>query len=286
MAPISNVRLAVVAIGCALALLAPARAAGQALEELRDDVRTSDPPAPPRAKSPPSHSQPDDPFDPNSSDDVWGSLILFGLVAPFVGPPWAIGDSYCESGYFAHFPYQHDNGYMIIGPALAEGQLYNWAVRGRAEYGTDFHHLDWVGGHLLAETYTRLGFDTDFRHIREDVPPGRFDSLWLGDANVVFRFAQSEYLVMRTGLGVNWLSDPKDTNTGFNFTYGGDFFPIRPWIFSGEIDLGTLGHATLVHFRTTLGVNLGPAEAYLGYDFYDIGPTQIAGLVAGIRLWY
>jgi hypothetical protein len=91
---------------------------------------------------------------------------------------------------------------------------------------------------------------------------------------------------MRTGLGFNWLSDPADKNAGFNFTYGGDFFPIRPWIFSGELDLGTLGHSTVVHFRTAVGVSFGPAEVYLGYDYYDIGQAQIAGLVAGLRLWY
>jgi hypothetical protein len=118
------------------------------------------------------------------------------------------------------------------------------------------------------------------------VPPGRFDSLWLGDGNIVFRFAQSELLVMRAGLGVTWLSDPADTNVGFNFTYGGDFFPIRPWIFSGELDLGALGHASVVHFRLIVGVNLGMTEAFLGYDYYDVGHTQIAGLVAGVRLWY
>jgi hypothetical protein len=35
-----------------------------------------------------------------------------------------------------------------------------------------------------------------------------------------------------------------------------------------------------------VGVNLGPVEAYLGYDYYDVGRTQIGGLVAGVRLWY
>lgn len=272
-------------IVCALMAFLPSFAGGQELEELRDGVRTSDPPAPREQSATPKARSYDDCCD-DDSDDAWGGLLLFGITAPFWGPPAWAGDTYSETGYFAHFPYQHDDGYMVIGPSLAESSLYTWAIRGRAEYGTDFRHLEWTGGQLLIETSPRWGLESDFRHIREDVPPGRFDSLWLGDANIVFRFAQSEYLVMRTGLGVNFLSDPIDTNAGFNFTYGGDFFPIRPWIFSGELDLGLLGHSSVVHLRSTVGVNLGMAEAYLGYDYYDVGRAQIAGLVAGVRLWY
>ena len=274
--------------GAAAALVPNTTARGQVLEELREDVRTDDP-APARDK-PPSRSNRDE-YDgdgccDDDSDDGWGSLLLFAITAPFWGPPAWAGDTYTETGYFAHYPYQHDDGYMIIGPMLPENELYRWAARGRVEYGTNFGHLEWTGIHLLVETSPRFGLESDFRHIREDVPPGRFDSLWLGDANVVFRFAQSEHMVMRTGLGLNFLNDPLATNTGFNFTYGGDFFPFRPWIFSGELDLGTLGHATAIHLRTTVGMNLHMVEAYLGYDYYDVGQTHIGGLVAGLRAWY
>src|SRR5262245_51222587 len=273
-------------LGSMLLWQLPAVARSQALEELREDVRTNRP-DPPREEPPPeTRSKSHDCDHCDDSDDGWGELLLFALTVPFWGPPVWAGDSYAETGYFAHFPHQHNDGYMIIGPALAEGELYRFALRGRAEYGTDFGHLAWTGGHLLLDTSSRLGLEADFRHVREDVPPGRFDSLWLGDGNIVFRFAQSELLVMRTGLGVNWLSDPADTNVGFNFTYGGDFFPVRPWIFSGELDLGTLGHTSVVHFRISTGVNLGMIETFLGYDYYDVGRTQLAGRVAGVRLWY
>jgi len=276
------------AIAAALvALWRPADAQGQALEELRDGVRTSDP-DPPRDE-PPRRDSRDDCYD-DSCDDgdaAWGGLLLFGITAPFWGPPVWAGDSYTETGYFAHFPYQHNDGYMLIGPAVADGELFRWGLRGRAEYGTDFGDIEWTGGHLFLDTSSRWGLESDFRHVREELPPpGRFDSVWLGDANIVFRFAQSEYLVMRTGLGFNFLSDPADSNFGFNFTYGGDYFPIRPWIFSGELDLGVLGHASVVHFRGTVGINRGLVEAFLGYDYYDVGPTQLAGLVAGLRVWY
>jgi hypothetical protein len=180
---------------------------------------------------------------------------------------------------------------MLIGPGEAVGlpgsrEPWPWAIRGRAEYGTDFDGLEWTGGQVLAETTWRWGIDADTRHVREQLLPAGHDSLWLGDVNVHFRFAQSPSLQMRAGLGMNYLSDPLGSDFGFNFTYGGDWFPVQPLIVSGELDIGTLGSSQLYHLRATAGANFGMSEAYVGYDYTDIGHTQIAGLVAGVRLWY
>jgi hypothetical protein len=150
----------------ALFLHLSAVAADQALEELREDVRTNRADSPPAAQPPARpRSHGSDECD-DDSDEGFASLLLFAITAPFWGPPVWVGDSYTETGYFAHFPYQHDDGYMIIGPALAEGEFYRWSLRGRAEYGTDFRNLEWTGGHLLLDTSSRLGLEADFRHIR------------------------------------------------------------------------------------------------------------------------
>jgi hypothetical protein len=65
-----------------------------------------------------------------------------------------------------------------------------------------------------------------------------------------------------------------------------DWQPVRPLVFSAELDLGTLGHASVVHVRSTAGVSWGVTEAFVGYDLYDIGSTQVQGLVAGVQVWY
>ena len=140
--------------------------------------------------------------------------------------------------------------------------------------------------YLLVEGTWRWGIESDVRHIHEEWLPAGQDELWLGDANVLFRFAQSESVQMRTGLGVNFLNDPIGTDFGFNFTYGGDWFPVQPLVVSGELDAGTLGSSHLYHLRGTIGANWNISEVYVGYDYYDVGRTQIAGLVAGVRLWY
>ncbi len=230
-----------------------------------------------------------DTYDEDGSDPTLGLAALV-VAAPFYGPAAMMMDSYNRPGYFAHYPYQYDVGYMLIDPPEAFGlegpcRPQWWAGRIRGEFGTGFDDLDWIGGRLLIDTTSRFGLDSDVRYVREDLDAGR-DSLWLGDANVLFRFAQSEFMQFHTGLGMNYLSDTVGSDFGFNFTYGFDFQPIRPLVFSAELDLGTLGHASVVHVRTTAGVMWGFSEAYIGYDLYDIGSTQVQGLVGGVQIWF
>jgi hypothetical protein len=273
--------------------------AAESLRQLREDVRTA------------SRSEPDPPRKRDRRDDdssVWDDdcddycedddgddnslFVLLGLAisSPFWGPAAAIGDDYGQPGYFAHYPHQYDCGYMLIDPLEALGmegpaEPHAWALRARGEFGTGFDDIDWIGGRVQLDTRWRLGLETDFRYALEDLGAGR-DDLWLGDANVLFRFAQSEHWQFRTGLGCNYLSDRFDSDFGFNFTYTADWQPVRPLVFAAELDLGFLGHASVVHVRTTAGVAVGVTEAFVGYDLYDVGSTQIQGLVAGVQLWY
>lgn len=303
-----------------LAWTAAPVAADETLSGLRDDVRTpsrnSDDSRPPRDDDDDDYdddddcddtddgwslwdlfaddscddeSEYDDPDDDDSGDSVLG-LAAIVLASPYWVPPTVLCDSFSQPGYFAHYPYQYDVGYMLIDPVEAFGiegprEPYWWAARVRGEFGTGFDDLDWIGGRVQLDTRSRFGIESDFRYVREDLDAGR-DTLWLGDANVLFRFAQSESVQFRTGLGFNFLADEIGSDFGFNFTYAVDCQPVRPLTFAAELDLGTLGHATLVHVRTTAGVVWGVSEAYIGYDLYDIGSTQVQGLVAGVQVWY
>ncbi|MBM82299.1 MAG: hypothetical protein CMJ78_17165 [Planctomycetaceae bacterium] len=103
---------------------------------------------------------------------------------------------------------------------------------------------------------------------------------------MVFRFAQSETVQFRTGLGFNWLEDDGHTDAGFNFTYGVDIYPSRPWVFSTTLDLGALGHSGLVHSRTTVGFQWKRLEVFTGYDFFKVGSAEIDGLISGLQIWF
>lgn len=232
-----------------------------------------------------------------AEDAFWlgvGKLALWTVTSPVWLPRALIDDTTLDPGCFARYPYRCDlDGYMAPDAEFMrqqypwlESDRYAWMVRLRGEYGGDFDDLSRAGGQLLFDTASRWGVDTEANYLHEQLPADRCDQLWLGDANVVYRFAQSPQLQMRTGLGLNWLSDEFGSDFGFNFTYGGDFFPADPWIVSAEIDWGTLGHAGLFHGRATVGVHFHRFEVYTGYDYLDVGDTQINSAVSGVRIWY
>lgn len=251
--------------------------------------------------------------------------IAFGVVAVGVGgtavavtsPLWVpkmIIERDSTGGFFPGYPYGDVPGYMITNERLREpdaipeceiaeddplAKYYNqdlmpprpphtrnWAGRIRFDYADDFDALDRIGGHLLLSTTSRFGLDTEMNYYREALPGGFHDHLWLGDCNVVYRFAQSDRAQFRTGIGFNWLDDPVATNYGFNFTYGADFFPRKPWIFSATLDWGNLGSAELFRFRTSAGLIVHRFEIYTGYEYLDIDNSQSGSLVGGVRIWF
>ncbi len=80
--------------------------------------------------------------------------------------------------------------------------------------------------------------------------------------------------------------DPAETNFGFNFTYGVDFFPVRPWVLSSTVDWGTLGRSGLFRFQATAGAVVHRVETYAGYEYLDLGSTQVNSLIGGVRIWF
>jgi hypothetical protein len=281
-------------VGCSAAL------SGQELSSLRHEVRTpreSTKPAPmpkerrrrdgSKKSSLVSFSSGTADCDDDEEDtlsEFFGSAFLAGLSSPFWAPRAVIGDDTLEPGYFLRYPYLHDRDGALSPDGYSVGSSRTWMLRSRGEYATDFDSLSKIGGALLFETASRWGIDSEFNYRREEIAPSN-DSLWTGDANLVYRFAQSEQLLMRTGIGLNWLADQSENDLGFNFTYAGDWFPTQPIIISHEIDWGKLGHASLFHGRITAGVNYHRLEVYTGYDYFDVGNTEISGMVGGVRLW-
>ena len=165
------------------------------------------------------------------------------------------------------------------------GKLPPWAGQFSTDYATGLNDLESVGGRLVLSTASRFGVEASARYFQERLPGDKHDALWLGDGNLVFCFARNEQMQWRTGLGLNWLSDPQQTDVGFNFTYGFDWFPRKPWVASAEIDWGNLGRSGLFHFRGTVGVLVNRFEAYTGYEYYDFDRVHSNALIGGVRVW-
>lgn len=212
-----------------------------------------------------------------------GPFLGMVLASPWWGPHVALDDSFADEALFPRYPYQDGTSGALSFDSHPPAGSRPWGGRFTAEYGTDLSGLTRIGGHYLIDTRSRFGIDTEFNSWREERPLGD-DAMWTGDFNVVYRFAQSERVQFRSGLGANWLEDHGRGELGFNFTYGVDLYPAQPWVLSSTIDAGTLGDAGTFHVRSTAGVLLKNLEFFGGFDYRRIGSADLPGLITGIRL--
>ncbi|MCE5268449.1 MAG: hypothetical protein LLG00_11240 [Planctomycetaceae bacterium] len=289
----------------AVIAVAPAHAQGR-LETLRDDVRNSNvggsAAAPRDDRSANEQDSQDTSSNTESSNSTssgtgegWqpsfdqfflgvGAAAGLAVTSPFWAPYTALGDALSDSRYFSPFPYDGDQfAYMTL---ISRETTRPWAAQFATDYGTIFDNLDAVSGRLVLSTTSRFGVDASAHYFEERLPRNRHDNLWLGDANLVFCFARNEQMQWRTGLGVNWLDDRQQADIGFNFTYGFDWFPAKPWVISAELDWGNLGRSSLFHFRSTVGAIVNRFEVYTGYEYYDFDRFHTNSLIAGVRVWF
>ena len=227
----------------------------------------------------------------NPFSELFGVVILSTVTAPLSIPILAAEDDYESAGYFPGYPYQDDlSGYIMVDRLSQHESIGSEPYPYSTQSSTDYTHysdeISKIGTRFLIDTTSRFGIDSEFSYWEESLPGGLRENFWSGDTNVLFRFAQTESVQMRTGIGFNWLSDDIGSDFGFNFTYKGDFFPIDPVIISAELDLGKIGSAALTHIRITTGVNWRHAEIFVGYDHLRLGETELDGLIGGLRIWF
>jgi len=245
------------------------------------------------------------------ADGLGGLCWLIGVTL-FKGPAWSVGDTWEGSEHrFLRYPYaERLPGAMWLAPCTElpgpdpEGQEWRglpatdssamvpapktrgWAGRFSLGESNDFDGLNRVNGLLLLEGLHRFGVQVGWNYLTEQLADNQQDSLWLGDATATFRFAQTEKVQLRTGLGLRWLADRTDSDFGVNFLYAGDFYPVAPLVLSTSLELGSLGEAFVCHGRVTAGLLLKRWELFGGYDWLRIGSVDLQGPVLGLRLWF
>lgn len=294
----SLLHVALVALAILAALSQSSTSAQGLLErargEVRDESDSSPAPSPPASSSNKSSKHHHDCDDDDSLDELYGHLFLLGaygvgavITSPWWGPHVMVDEGLAIPNYFPSHPYYADDaGYMLTSNGdWADECPRSMATRFAIEYGHDLDNLQSVTGRILWEHEKRFGVDGEIRYLQEE---GDFldDQLAIGDLNFVYRFVQSERLVMRSGVGINWLIDEHDAEAGFNFTYGGDLFPVKPLVISSEIDWGTLGDAEVFQWRGTVGAVFDHVEVYAGYRYYELEGVALDGLIIGLRTWF
>ena len=155
------------------------------------------------------------------------------------------------------------------------------------DYSFDLETVHKTSAYLLFESRWRWGIEAGFSYLQERFQNGESSThgIGIGDANIVFRFAQHRHIQMRTGFGGRYMTSPVGVKGGVNFTYGVDVYPIHPLVFSTSVDFGNLGYAFVLHGRGTLGAVLRSFEAFAGWDVLQMDDTVVHGPLVGLRTW-
>jgi hypothetical protein len=112
------------------------------------------------------------------------------------------------------------------------------------------------------------------------------DWLGMGTGHISYRFAQSQAVQFRAGIGPRFLVTPDDSELGFDTVYSFDAFIHDPLVLSGSIGLGSVGRAFVSDFRIQLGFVFSGVELYGGYEHVQIGHAPLGGPLAGLRYWF
>jgi hypothetical protein len=187
-------------------------------------------------------------------------------------------------GCFARYPYADGYERFTISEDRAPVSSKLWSGRLAVDYGDDFDRIDRWGGRFLWETRLGVGLDGEMNFYRERML-GSDDTLALGDLNVLYRVFETERTQWRIGIGMNWLAD-HDTDLGLNFTLRSDWQPCWPLVLAGEVDWGTLGHATTFHGHVSAGVMVRQCEVFVGYDYRTVDSVELEGPLVGLRWWF
>ncbi len=216
---------------------------------------------------------------------VGEELVWPAVSSPIWVPMAVLEDEHDHVTRFLDYPYQEPGcGCLFAGSAAPSSWSLEQALWGRAsvDFATPVDDVYRVGGTLFLSGANRFGLDAQAHWFEERLSDGTYDHMTLGDADIHYRFAESERGYFYIGLGFNWIEGEGQFDAGVNTTYGFDLFFARPFVSSTQIDLGTLGDTSLFRFRTTLGAAAGRFEPFIGYEYLDVGTTELNQLVSGI----
>ena len=249
---------------------------------------SSSPPPAPSSESDSCRSNHRSSWGDDSDDEGFLDGILGGIFVGVVTSPWTVPHLVFDepgSDRFTGYNETYDTTFEHTDWFCRSTDFIS-SARAQLEYGTDFNDMQTVGTRIQVDfARLRSTLDISWNNYYEQLATDNTDHLAIGDANLVVRFSQSERTVWRSGLGINWINDRRD-DIGFNFTYGFDLLPKDPWVWSSEIDLGTLGDANLFRARTTLGAQWHDGEIYTGFEYLDVADAQIPTMLFGARYWW
>ena len=211
-----------------------------------------------------------------------GNVVTNTFLLPVTAPKLLVNDR-GEYANFSVYPYADDTANMLLTPHAKKNRKL-LRTRLLTEYSDNFDRQQKITTRILLDTRFRLGLDASFDYLREQLGGSSHDQTWLGDCNFVYRFAQSEKVEFRTGMGFAWQSDSLGSDTGINFTYGGNYYLGKPHMIDFDLDLGRVGSAGLTRFRTGYSLYFYRVRATLGYEYLKVGSFDASYMSSGVGI--
>jgi hypothetical protein len=219
----------------------------------------------------------DDGYDDSEGDRALGRAALQVLFFPWTLPA-AVVREYNVDGYsIPVYPYADEPAYTVGGED-APSEVKRVA-RLRLRLGATARSPQLVSGTLATQLDFSLPFTLrlDYRLFAE-ADGGTRSYAGLGNAEVLYRFAESAALCFFTGAGYVQWADVSGLSHGFGLIYGFEAFPIRPITFGSRLSIGKLGASYSFQWRSYIGVMISRYEVQVAYDHVDVGGAQLGGL--------
>jgi hypothetical protein len=245
-----------------------------------------------------STSDTSDDTDGSGEGSVMGAFVFRALMVPWSIPYYAIEDDETVSHDFSFQPYPYAAGapgYLKRAepPVLlaAEGDevapavsppVTRKVVAGQLRFEESYltSALFRTGGLARLLLPYRLELDTEWSLFADpNARTARYAGL--GAAHLGIRFAQSEHVIFRTGIGSRHWIDAQGAEYGADLLYGVDVFWGRPVTTTLEGDVGFVGEAFVGRVRGTVGATLGPVEVFAGYDHVGILGDGLGAALGG-----
>lgn len=212
-----------------------------------------------------------------------GNLVREMLFLPYTAPRWLLNDN-GQPASFTDYPFATEGAANLVINQFPSTTAKIARLRFGMEYGDNFDRQQKITTRVLLDSKFRLGIDTSFDYLREQLGASEHDQTWLGDINLTWRFAQSSRAEWRAGIGYNWQSDSFGSDGGFNFTYGGNIYMNQPNVIDFDLDLGQIGNASLNRFRVGYSLYLKRVRLTLGYEHLRIGTFKTNYFNSGIGI--
>jgi hypothetical protein len=207
------------------------------------------------------------------------------MLFPFILPRAVVEDMNPNGYTVPAYPYSDSLAYTVANdPELAEQHKL---LRVQMRLGATARSPQLMSGTFAAQVDFSLpvALQVGYRVLGE-ADAGQRTFVGLGNAQALYRIAESRHLRFHTGVDyLQWL-DTEGFSHGLGFVYGFDAFPIQPISFGSRVSIGALGKqlAYAFQWRTYLGVMLSRCEIQVAYDHLDIGGVQLGGLQLSMQV--